>query len=315
MIKEWIRQGAEWEEHWAYIPPVKREISPRNRKWVRQPMDAYILDRLEKNELSPTDEAPRAQWLRRVTFDLIGLPPSPDELKAFVEDKSSDAYEKVVDRLLASPRYGERWAGMWMDLARYADTVGYEKDNIREMWQYRDWLIDSFNHDLPYPEFVRDQLAGDLVDKPTTGQLVATAFLRLTATNDEGGTDDEEFRVAAVIDRINTSWVSFQGLSFGCVQCHGHPYEPIPHEDYYKFMAFLNNTEDCDQANEFPRHLVADDPAQQQVATDAQLRLLELKRQRNAIGSQEIKKPGQWTVPGFERLTICLLYTSDAADE
>lgn len=303
-ITEWIRQGAEWEEHWAYIPPVKRKAKPGNSGWGRKPMDGYVLERLDDEGLSPTQEAPRSQWLRRATFDLTGLPPSPEELETFLADESPDAYEKVVDRLLASPRYGERWAGMWMDLARYADTVGYEKDNVREMWQYRDWLINAFNEDLPYPEFVRDQLAGDLVEKPTTDQLVATAFLRLTATNDEGGTDDEEFRVAAVIDRINTSWVSFQGLSFGCVQCHGHPYEPIPHEDYYKFMALLNNTEDCDQTDEFPRHLIANDPGQRQTATDAQLQVLELKRQRNEPGRLEMKKAEPWIQPSYDNLFI-----------
>lgn len=304
LIKEWIRQGAEWEEHWSYIPPVKQDTVVKDESWIREPMDAYVLQRLESKGLSPSAEAPRAQWLRRVSFDLTGLPPTLEELTAFVDDPSEDAYEKVVDRLLASSRYGERWASMWMDLARYADTVGYERDAIREMWPYRNWLIDAFNRDLPYPDFVRDQLAGDLVDQPTTEQLMATGFLRLTATNSEGGTDDEEFRVAAVIDRVNTTWAAFQGLSFACVQCHGHPYEPIPHEDYYRFMDLLNNTEDCDLSNEFPRHLRANNPEQQQLATDTQLELLELKEQQNQPGSNAMKDPKQWQQPSYSNLSI-----------
>lgn len=302
LIKKWIRQGAEWEEHWAYIPPVKREPAVQDGSWVREPMDGYVLERLEGKGLRPSLEAPRAQWLRRVTFDLTGLPPTPEARQAFLDDTAADAYEKVVDRLLASPRYGERWASMWMDLARYADTVGYEKDLVREMWPYRDWLIQAFNKDLPYPEFVRDQLAGDLVEHPTTDQLMATSFLRLTPTNTEGGTDDEEFRVAAVIDRINTSWVAFQGLSFSCVQCHGHPYEPIPHEDYYNFMDLINNTEDCDLDNDFPRHLLAHDPEKRQLATDTQLKLLQLREERNEPGSREMRKTEQWIQPSYTDL-------------
>ncbi|MGB0344691.1 MAG: DUF1549 and DUF1553 domain-containing protein, partial [Coraliomargarita sp.] len=267
-------------------------------------MDGYVLERLESKGLRPSGEAPRAQWLRRVTFDLTGLPPTPEARQAFLNDTDADAYEKVVDRLLSSPRYGERWAAMWMDLSRYADTVGYEKDVVRQMWPYRNWLIEAFNEDLPYPEFVRDQLAGDLVDNPTTSQLMATSFLRLTPTNTEGGTDDEEFRVAAVIDRINTTWVAFQGLSFSCVQCHGHPYEPIPHEDYYRFMDLINNTEDCDLNNDFPRHLLANDPEERQLATDTQLKILRLREQRNELGSEEMRKAEQWIQPGYTDLKI-----------
>ena len=304
LIKEWIRQGAEWEEHWSYIPPVKQDVLVNAKTWIRQPMDTYVLQRLEKEGLSPSSAAPRAQWLRRVSFDLIGLPPTVDELKAFEGDSSEDAYEQVVDRLLASPRYGERWASMWMDLARYADTVGYEKDIIREMWPYRNWLIDAFNRDLPYPQFVRDQIAGDLLKEPTTEQLMATGFLRLTPTNTEGGTDDEEFRVAAIIDRVNTTWAAFQGLSFACVQCHGHPYEPIPHEDYYRFMDLFNSTEDCDLKSEFPRHLRAHNPEQQQLATNIQLELLALNMQQNQPGSDAMLNSEQWLPVHYSKLSI-----------
>lgn len=303
-ISEWIRQGAEWEEHWAYIKPERREVTPRQQDWIRTPMDAYVLAKLEQENLVPSGEAPRPQWLRRVTLDLIGLPPTVEEREAFLSDDAPDAYEKVVDGLLASPRYGERWAAMWMDLARYADTQGYEKDNDRVIWPYRDWLIEAFNRDLPYTTFIRDQLAGDMVEKPTTDQITAASFLRLSQTNTEGGTDDEEFRVEAVKDRINTTWVAMQGITFGCVQCHGHPYEPIPHKDYYRFMTYFNSTEDCDQDNDYPHHLIADKPEERQKATDAQLALIMLRRQLNQPGSEEMKKPGQWVQPAYTDLKI-----------
>ncbi|MGA0093978.1 MAG: PSD1 and planctomycete cytochrome C domain-containing protein, partial [Chthoniobacterales bacterium] len=304
LIIEWIRQGAEWEEHWAYIPPQKEPVETRRRDWARQPMDHYVLASLEKNNLSPAGEAPKEQWLRRATLDLTGLPPTEEELEAFLADRSPDAYEKTVDRLLAAPRFGERWAAMWMDVARYADTYGTEKDPHRESWPYRDWLISAFNRDMPYTEFVRDQLAGDLADKPTTDQLKATLFQRMTKTNTEGGTDDEQFRVEAVIDRITTTWRTFQGITMECVQCHSHPYEPVPHEDYYKFMGYFNGSEDCDLDDDFPLHTLADDPAVQQQATDAQLELAALRNQRNRRGAAWINRDQNWVLPEIADLKI-----------
>ena len=304
LIKEWIRQGAKYEEHWAYIPPKKEPAETQRKDWGRKPMDAYVLANLEKNKLSPTPEAPKEQWLRRATLDITGLPPTEQELQAFLADQSPDAYEKTTDRLLASPRFGERWASMWMDLARYSDSYGLEKDPHRDSWPYRDWLISAFNRDMPYTEFVRDQLAGDLADKPTTDQLKATLFERLTKTNTEGGTDDEQFRVEAVVDRINTSWNSLQGITMGCVQCHSHPYEPIPHEDFYRFMSFFNNSEDCDLDDDFPKHLLAEKPADQQKATDAQLEIVSLLNQRNRRGSEWINKDQNWILPEVSDLKI-----------
>ncbi|WP_128548873.1 DUF1549 domain-containing protein, partial [Larkinella soli] len=191
-----------------------------------------------------------------------GLPPTEAEVQRFVKDASPDAYEKAVERLLASPAYGERWAGMWLDLARYADTKGYEADLSRPMWRYRDWLIRAFNEDKPYDRFTIEQLAGDLLPEqqrmasanplPDDNPLIATAFHRNTMTNDEGGTQNEEFRVAAVIDRVNTSWEVFQGTTFSCVQCHSHPYDPFVHEDYYRYMAFFNNSRDEDIPSDTP---------------------------------------------------------------
>lgn len=304
LLSDWIRQGAEWQEHWAYIKPERQAVQPQQQNWIRTPMDAYVLDQLEQKALAPSAEAPRSQWLRRVSLDLTGLPPTLEERQAFLADESDEAYEAVVDRLLASPRYGERWAAMWMDLARYADTIGYEKDKRRTIWPYRNWLINAFNEDLPFPEFIRDQLAGDLVKEPTTEQLISTGFLRLTQTNTEGGTDDEEFRVAAVLDRVNTTWSSFQGITFGCVQCHSHPYEPIPHEDFYRFMSFFNSTEDCDQDNDFPLHVVAHKPEERQQATAAQLDLIRLRRLLNQPGSLELEKPEPWLQPTYSALKI-----------
>jgi hypothetical protein len=304
LIKEWIRQGAHYEEQWAYIPPKKETVETRRKDWGTKPMDAYVLANLEKNNLAPSPEAPKAQWLRRATLDITGLPPTKEELDAFLSNQSPDAYEKTVDRLLASPRFGERWASMWMDLARYSDSYGTGSDPHREAWPYRDWLISAFNRDMPYTEFVRDQLAGDLADKPTTDQLKATLFQRLTKNNNEGGTDEEQFRVEAVIDRISTNWNSLQGITMGCVQCHSHPYEPIPHDDYFKFMSYFNSSEDCDLDDDFPLHVLASDPAEQQKATDAQLERISLQNQRNRRGAEWINKDQAWVLPEILDLKI-----------
>ncbi|MFT5904565.1 MAG: hypothetical protein ACI9E1_000149 [Cryomorphaceae bacterium] len=304
LIKTWIEQGAHWEEHWAYIKPelVDKSKGLKDPSWVKQPMDTYILSRLESLDLKPSKEADKAQWLRRASLDIIGLPPSPADLEGFLSNNSPDAYEKAVHRLVNSPRYGERWASLWMDLARYADTMGYEKDPHRDVWQYREWLIKAFNNDMPYDEFLRDQLAGDLLEKPTTDQMIATAFLRNSQTNTEGGTDDEEYRVMALIDRVNTTWSSLQGITFGCTQCHSHPYEPIPHEDYFKFSAFFNNTEDCDLQNEFPKLLIATDPAKRDDTTSIQLEIESLKQQVNRFGSKKIESDTTWESLKFTEL-------------
>ena len=257
LLTEWIEQGAKWEDHWAYVKPEPIAVPKVASDWVTQDwganeIDRFVLSKLEENGLQPSPTADKATLLRRVTLDLTGLPPTLEELQAFLQDNSPEAYEKVVDRLLASPHYGERWAAMWMDLARYADSKGYEKDGHRVIWQYRDWLIRAFNSDKPFDEFTIEQLAGDLLPNPTDDQIIATAFHRNTMNNDEGGTDDEEFRVAAVIDRVNTTWDVWQATTMACVQCHSHPYDPIKHEEYYKFFAFLNNTSDVDVPSESP---------------------------------------------------------------
>ena len=194
-------------------------------------------------------------------MDLTGLPPADAIATHFLKDSSAGAYERLVDTLLASPHYGERWAALWLDLARYADTKGYERDDGRSIWRYRDWLINAFNTDEPYDRQLIEQLAGDLLPHPTDAQLIATAFQRNTMTNDEGGTDNEEFRTAAILDRVNTTWQALMGTTFSCVQCHSHPYDPFRHDEYYQFMAFFNDTRDEDTYADYPllRQLSAKD--------------------------------------------------------
>ncbi len=252
LLTRWIEQGAQWEDHWAYVKLEPIDPPAVETDWVANDIDKFIFKQLQVGELLPSPRADKATLLRRVSLDLTGLPPTPAELDAFLADSSANAYENVVDQLLASPKYGERWTAMWMDLARYADSKGYEKDGPRNMWKYRDWLINAFNEDKPFDQFTIEQLAGDLLPNPTEEQMIATAFHRNTMNNDEGGTDDEEFRVASVIDRTNTTWDVWQATTMSCVQCHSHPYDPIRHEEYYQFYAFLNNSSDADVPSEAP---------------------------------------------------------------
>ena len=253
LLRDWIRQGAQWKEHWAWVKPVAQPLPKVSQpKWPRQSLDNFILARLDSEKLKPSREADRAQWLRRASFELTGLPPTPEEVKAFAADKSREAYEKVVDRLLASPRFGERWASPWLDVARYADSMGYEKDPLRTVWPYRDWVIRALNEDLPFDQFTIRQLAGDLLPDATLPDQIAATFHRNTQVNTEGGTDDEEFRVTATIDRVNTTWQVWQATTMGCVQCHSHPYEPINHKEFYSALAFFNTTRDWDLKDELP---------------------------------------------------------------
>lgn len=272
VLRRWIKQGAEWGDHWAYVA-VKEVPVPKpstsffgfgkreSNNWARNNIDYFISDKLKQHELKPSPEAERATLLRRVSLDLTGLPPSPSLAQTFSNSHAANAYEQLVDSLLASPHFGERWAAVWLDLARYADTKGYERDDQRNIWRYRDWLIKSFNDDKPYNRFLTEQIAGDLLERPTDEQLIATAFHRNTMTNDEGGTDNEEFRTAAVIDRVNATWEGVLGTTFACVQCHSHPYDPFTHDEYYKFMAFFNNTRDEDTQADYPllRHYKGSD--------------------------------------------------------
>jgi len=261
LLIKWINQGAEWGDHWAYVP-VKEPSIPTVTKglfgwfgkpeWIKNNVDEYIYEKLKQEKLTPSALADKPTILRRVSLDLIGMPAPEAIAKKYLASTKDNAYEQLVDSLLSLPQYGEKWTSMWMDMARYADTKGFEKDDARNIWRYRDWLIDAFNADKPYNIFLTEQLAGDLLPDPTDAQYIATAFHRNTLTNDEGGTDNEEFRTAAVVDRVNTTWVSLMGTSFACVQCHSHPYDPFRHDEYYKFLALFNNTRDEDTWAEYP---------------------------------------------------------------
>jgi hypothetical protein len=252
ILKQWIKEGAKWGEHWAYVPVKPEEVPDYNNKRIKNDIDRFIYKKLKEEKLSFSAEADKATLLRRVSLDLTGLPPAETTAKKFLNDNSDKAYENLVDDLLASLRYGERWTSLWLDLARYGDTKGYESDQGRTIWKYRDWLINSFNADKPYNDFLSEQLAGDLMPNPDDAKYIATGFHRNTMTNDEGGTDNEEFRTAAVMDRVNTTWSAILGTTFNCVQCHSHPYDPFKHEEYYKFMAFFNNSRDEDTEADYP---------------------------------------------------------------
>ncbi len=244
---------AKAEPHWAYVKPALPPLPQvQHAEWCRSDLDFHVLAKLEAAKTAPSPEAEKATLLRRLSLDLTGLPPTLAESDAFLADPSPGACERAVDRLLASPRYGERWASVWLDLARFADTQGYEKDNLRTIWAYRDWVIEAFNDDLPYDRFTIEQLAGDLLPSPTVDQLIATAFHRNTMTNTEGGTDDEEFRLKAVIDRVNTTGAAWMGLTLGCAQCHAHPSEPLKQRDFFGLLAFFNNSADRDQNDDAP---------------------------------------------------------------
>ena len=280
LITRWVKQGAKWGQHWAFQKP-ERPPNPEitnHQSAIANPIDRFVLARLEKEGLKPSPEADRYILARRVALDLTGLPPDAELVRRFVADKSPEAYEHLVDELLKSPAYGERWARVWLDLARYADTKGYEKDLGRTMWRYRDWVIDAFNSDLPYDQFTRDQLAGDLLPDPTPDQVLATAFHRNTMANDEGGTDDEEFRVAAVKDRVDTTFQVWMGLTVGCAKCHSHKYDPITQKEYYQLYAFFNQTEDADAGDDRPK-LPTPTRAQQEVIARLQTEYMQLRQQ------------------------------------
>jgi mono/diheme cytochrome c family protein len=253
LIRAWIDQGAPGAEsarasdkttHWAFVKPVRPAIPEvKHKAWVRNPIDTFVLARLEKERLSPSPEAGKETLIRRVSLDLIGLPPTIEEVDAFLADKSPDAYDKLVDRLLASPHYGERWARPWLDLARYADTHGYEKDDRRIAWKYRDWVIGALNQDMSFREFTIEQIAGDMLPNPSTERLIATGFHRNTLLNQEGGIDQEEQRWYTLVDRVNTTASVWLGITLGCAQCHDHKYDPFTRKDYYQFLAFFDHAE------------------------------------------------------------------------
>ncbi|NBW86839.1 MAG: DUF1549 domain-containing protein [Planctomycetia bacterium] len=261
ILAEWIAAGAEYRPHWAFAKPVK-PAAPAVAKadWPRGDLDRFVLARLEREGLAPAAEADRAALCRRVHLDLVGLPPTPAELDAFLADEAADAYERLVDRLLASPRYGERWARRWLDVARYADTNGYEKDRDRPMWPWRDWVIRALNDDMPFDAFTLRQIAGDLLPGATPDDVLATGFHRNTMINEEGGIDPLEFRHLAMVDRVGTTGTVWLGLTIACAQCHTHKFDPVSHTDYYSLFALLNNADEPEwtiTGEERARHLAA----------------------------------------------------------
>jgi hypothetical protein len=245
LLRRWIDEGATWDSHWAFVPPARVDLpAVSHTQWVRNPIDRFILARLEREGLEPSRPADKVTLLRRLTYDLTGLPPTPREVDAFLADRSSDAYEKRVDALLQSPHYGERMAMPWLDTARYGDTHGYHIDSHRDMWHWRDWVIDAFNRNLPFDQFIIEQLAGDLLPNATREQQVATGFNRNHMINFEGGAIAEEYQVEYVVDRVEATTTSFLGLTMGCARCHSHKFDPISHKEFYQFFAFFNSVQE-----------------------------------------------------------------------
>jgi hypothetical protein len=299
VLKAWIDQGAKApakeeavaggpaNSHWSFRPPVRAAL-PRVKQetWVKNPIDRFILARLEKEKLAPAPEADRATLIRRLALDLTGLPPTPAEVDAFLSDTSGTAYEKLVDRLLDSPHYGERWARHWLDLARYADSNGFNIDAPRTIWPYRDWVIGALNRDLPFDRFVIEQIAGDLLPGATLDQKIATGFHRNTLLNQEGGIDLEQFRVESVVDRVNTTGSVFLGLTVGCCQCHDHKYDPITQKEYYQLFAFFNN---CDEPN-----LALPTPEQTKQMEKIRARAAELKKLLQGLDNATPARQKAW---------------------
>ena len=254
-LTDWVRDGAIWAEpsgriratasHWAF-QPVQRPAAPelKSASFARNEIDHFVFSKLDEIGITPSPEADRRTLIRRLSLDLTGLPPTPDEVREFLSDDNPDAYERLVDRLLASPHYGERWGRHWLDIARYADSNGYSIDGSRSIWRYRDWVIEALNNDMPFDQFVIEQIAGDLLPNPTESQLIATGFHRNTMINQEGGIDYEQYRVEAVVDRVSTTGVAFLGLTVGCARCHDHKFDPISQREFYQFYSFFNNVDE-----------------------------------------------------------------------
>jgi mono/diheme cytochrome c family protein len=294
VLTRWVKAGAKYSKHWSYVTPVRPGLpAVKNAAWAKTPVDRFILARLEKEGLAPMPEADRYALARRLALDVTGLPPTSAEAEAFVQDKSADAYEKYVDVLLKKQSYGEHWARLWLDLARYADSAGYADDPKRTIWAFRDYVIKSFNANKPFDQFTIEQMAGDLLPNPTEEQIIATAFHRNTMTNSEGGTNDEEFRSVAVVDRVNTTLTTWMGTSIACAQCHNHKYDPITQKEFFGLYAILNNSADADRNDETPLHtFYSEEQKKDRAAWEAELAAIE-KRFKEA-GPKLAAGQGQW---------------------
>jgi hypothetical protein len=299
LIRTWIEQGAKWEPFWSFVPPRRPPVPiVKDASWVRNPIDNFILSRLSREGLHPSPEADKRTLIRRVTLDLIGLPPTLAQIDAFLADDSAQAYEKVVDRLLASPEYAERMAYRWMEAARYGDTNGYQTDGPREMWRWRDWVIDAFRRNMPYDEFTVEQLAGDLLPHPTLDQRIATGFNRNHRTSGEGGIIPEEYRVEYVADRAQTTSIVWMGLTMGCARCHDHKYDPIYQKDFYRLFAYFNTVPNekgfaYNYGNEEP-YIKAPLSEQQQKLTELDGRIAKLQQAYDSLQPQIEKSQSKW---------------------
>ena len=301
VLARWIEQGATWERHWSFAPPTRPEPpGVRDVNWCRGPIDRFVLAKLDAAGLAPNPPAEPDRWLRRVSIDLTGLPPTLAEREVFlaaVEKDGEAAYVAAVDRLLASPHFGERWASVWLDQVRYADSRGLGQDGGRTAWPYRDWVVDAFNADLPFDEFTVKQLAGDLLPGARAEDRIATVAHRLTQSNEEGGTDDEQFRTEAVLDRVAVTWQVWQGLTMECVQCHAHPYDPIAHTEYYQSVAFFNGTADADLSSDHPTFAAPRDPADFNKAAALDARIEPLRRRIWEAENALLQDPAAWRAP------------------
>jgi Protein of unknown function (DUF1553)/Protein of unknown function (DUF1549)/Planctomycete cytochrome C len=312
LLRAWIASGAPWSEHWAFVPPVRPPVpTVGETTWPKNDIDRFVLARLEQEGLRPSAEASRTAWLRRVTFDLIGLPPTPAELDAFSKDQEATAYEKVVDRLLADPRYGERMATDWLDLARYADSSGYQRDTPRQAWKWRDWVIEALNANMPFDRFTIEQLAGDLLPDPTLSQRIATGFNRNHPVNTEAGEELDEYRSAYVIDRVHTTATTWLGLSVGCAQCHDHKYDPISQREFYGFYDFFNHIKEKD--NGFGRNpkpaIPAPGPDDEPRLADLTRRIETLKKRLDRDDPLADEAQREWETAMIARIGAPLQWT------
>jgi hypothetical protein len=326
LLRRWIDEGAKWDTHWAYTPPARPDLPVVDKvDWVRNPIDRFILARLEREGLKPSPEADKSTLLRRVTYDLTGLPPTPSDLDAFLADRSPDAYEKRVDALLSSPRYGERMAVPWLDAARYADTHGYHIDSHRGMWPWRDWVIGAFNRNLPFDQFTIEQLAGDLLPNATREQKVASGFNRNHMINFEGGAIAAEYQVEYVMDRVDATSTAFMGLTMACARCHSHKFDPISHKEFYQFFAFFNNVPelglDGRRGNAAPTILLPS-PAQQKLLDELDSRIETLEASLEPEVIEPVQRhweeshtagAGSLAVEGVDRKALTAHYELDGS--
>ena len=301
LLTLWIKEGAEYKTHWAFVAPVR--VTPPTTKlktWAKNPIDSFILEKLEENKLKPSPQADRRTLIRRVSLDLVGIPPTPKEVNEFLADKSPNAYEKVVDRLLASKRYGERMAMDWLDYARYADSNGYQADWERFQWRWRDWVINAFNSGMPYDQFTIKQIAGDLLPNATLEDKIATGFNRNHRINTEGGVIAEEWRVENVIDRVETTSDTWLGLTAGCARCHDHKYDPLTQKEFYSMFAYFNNVPESGTGEERPVNhppvLKAPTPAQEEMLNQAEAKVTSLNARLQAMSQKNAVAAANWKV-------------------